>query len=72
MEHIVGADEVALVVPEELLIYQSVVHSLCRVVYPLIQIQAVSSPDSSRYSLHKHMQAHNIIFQVYTHISGSS
>ena len=34
------------------------------------KIQAVTSPDSSRYAVHKHLQAQNIIFQVYTHILG--
>ena len=29
-----------------------------------------TSPDSSGYTLHKHSQAQNIIFQIYTHISG--
>ena len=32
---------------------------------------AVTSPDSSRYADHKHSQAQNVIFQVYTHTSSA-
>ena len=39
--------------------------------HPLIQIQAVTSLDSSGYTVHKKSQAENIIFDVYTNISGS-
>ena len=50
-------------------------HSLCRVATcgsaHQYKIQAVTFPDSSGYAIHKHSQAQNIIFQVYTHISGS-
>ena len=35
-------------------------------------IQAITSPNLSRYTIHKHSQAQNIIFQVYTHISLSA
>ena len=50
---------------------QSVVqyHSLCRVATcgstNEYKIQAVSSPDSSMSTVHKHSQAQNIIFQVF-------
>ena len=41
--------------------------------HPLYKIEAVNSPDSNVYAVHKHSQAQNIIFQVYTYIiSGSS
>ena len=40
--------------------------------HPLILILAFTSPESSRYTLHKHLQPQNIVFQVYTHILWSS
>ena len=49
-------------------------HSLCRVgtycFTHYLKIQTVTSLDSCGYTLHKHLQAQNIIFQVKTHISG--